>query len=107
MGLLRDTHNLLKLYSSTYDARDTYARPSYYAGVTADVIHTWGIRLIIMYSVVFVIFVVMICVKNTLGWIEKTKVILLSGIISNPYVIKFVVNLFIQIFTRTKKWISM
>lgn len=106
MGLLKDTHNLINLYSSTYDAQDTYSRPSYYAGVTADIIHTWGIRLIIMYSVVFVIFVVMICVKNSLGWIEKTKVIILSGIISNPYIIQFVVRLFIQIFTRTKKLLS-
>jgi hypothetical protein len=98
--LLREMHQLTQIYSTKYDKLDTYYRPSYYNEIADESNQTKSSNtLLFIYGGFLVCFLLFIWIKS-LTFLEKTYYSILGIVISNPFIISYIVHIIMNLYTK-------
>ncbi len=99
-GSIAETTQLNNSYAILYDNKNVDYRHSYYANLNVTTMQLWYPHLNKLYYIVLGIYALFLLIfQSTTSWLSKLQSFLVVVIVTNVYVLKFIVSLLIVCYT--------
>jgi hypothetical protein len=96
--LITENLNLIELYQKKYETVKVNYRKAYYESLNTTAIQEWTPKLQIVSLICYVLFIGIFIYKNTDSWMKKLMIILSIYVITNVYVLKFIILFIIYLY---------